>query len=202
MRKLSPKSRNFGVALGAGAIGIAVFASTAAFGLPWDIDMSDSQSVKAYERLMKPLPESVVAQPNVLTPKHYPMNYTPQSPEAAAARNPVPDDEGHRTKGEEAYITFCAPCHGVDGVNLGPVAGKGQGWAVPVLSGAYGVLRNRSDGWVYSTIRNGSISGMMPRYGHALSDEEMWSVVRYIRTFEGSAYMMPAAPVAAQESTR
>jgi mono/diheme cytochrome c family protein len=199
MLKSRLKSRNLRVAFGAAAVGIAAFASTAAFGLPWDLDMTDAQSVKAYERLMQPLPDGVVAQPNVLTPKHFPMNYAPQSPEAAAAQNPFPDDEAHRAKGEEAYQTYCTPCHG-DGVNLGPVAAKGKGWAVPVLAGQYGVLRNRSDGWVYSTIRNGSISTMMPRYGHALSEEEIWSVVRYVRTFEGSAYVMPAAPAAPQEN--
>jgi mono/diheme cytochrome c family protein len=187
--------------VGAAVVGALGLASTAAFGLPWDLDMTDSQAVRAYERLMKPLPEGVVAQPNLITPKLLAArNYAPQSPEAAAAVNPVSDDEATRARGKASYETYCTPCHG-DGTNLGPVAAKGQGWAVPVLAGQYGVLRNRSDGWVYSTIRNGSISTMMPRYGHALSDEEMWSIVRYIRTFEGSAYQMPTpAPAAPQET--
>ena len=42
--------------------------STAAWALPWNVDMVDSDAVKAYEQEMRTLPQGVVAQPNALTP--------------------------------------------------------------------------------------------------------------------------------------
>jgi hypothetical protein len=41
----------------------------------------------------------------------------------------------------------------------------------------------RSDGYLYATIRNGSI--VMPAYGDAMSADERWQVVLFLRKLQG-----------------
>ena len=88
--------------------------------------------------------------------------------------------------------TYCAPCHGVDGQNLGPVAQPGRYPGVVALAGNAGVAKHRTDGWIYLTIRNGG--AIMPYYGWAMSDDEIWATVHYIRTMPNSQYIPPAPP--------
>jgi len=47
------------------AAGLAL--SGQALAMPWDLDMVDAETVKAYERAMAPLPAGVMSQPNLLT---------------------------------------------------------------------------------------------------------------------------------------
>lgn len=182
--------RPVGFALGALAlIGTAV-GSKAAFGLPWDVDMVDSQAVKAYERKMEPLPDGVVSQSNVISPKVYQPVYGIASPETAALRNPLDSSPETLALGQTMFTMYCTPCHG-DGTTLGPLSAPGYVPAIPQLAGANGRLRMRSDGWVYMTIREGSLSKIMPAYGYAMTREEQWSVVAYSRTLPDSAYIAP-----------
>lgn len=177
------------------AAGIAVLVlgtSSVALGLPWDIDMVDTVIVKGYERAMPGPPAGVVAQPNIASPMGYAPNLRRESPEAQALANPLPDDEATRLRGKVMMETYCAPCHGADGVNLGPVAAPGRVPGVVPLAGPAGISKLRSDGWIYLTIRNGG--AIMPAYSWAMSDAEMWSIVRYLRTLP-NAQQTPAAPV-------
>jgi mono/diheme cytochrome c family protein len=177
------------VAVAAAVVGVA---STAAWALPWDIDMFDAQSVKAYEEPMRPLPAGVVSQANITSPKSFVENYDRVTPQGQALLSPFDATPETLARGERMYGVYCTPCHG-DGVTLGPVAAPGRVPAVAVLAGPNGVLKNRTDGWVYLTIRNGS--AIMPPYGYAMTDTEMWSVVHYVRTLPGAAHV-PAAPPA------
>jgi mono/diheme cytochrome c family protein len=86
------------------------------------------------------------------------------------------------------YNIYCSPCHG-DGVNLGTVAQPGRYPGVVALAGDNGILKARNDGWVYLTIRNGG--AIMPNYGWAMSDTEMWSIVDYVRTMPKSQFVPP-----------
>ena len=165
--------------------------SSAAIGLPWDIDMADTQIVKAYEQRMSGPVEGTVAQPHLLTPEPQVRNLARTSPEGQALTSPYPADQQQLALGTQMYGIYCTPCHGVDGVNLGPVAQPGRLPGVVPLAGPAGVARLRTDGWIYLTIRNGG--AVMPTYGWAMSDEEMWAVVRHVRSLAGAAYV-PTAP--------
>lgn len=182
-----------------GAIAFAVVGalatSTVALGLPWDIDMSDGRQVKAYERDMGTLPDGVVSQqrgPARTSTSGYATNHLRGTPEGEALVNPLAGDEAAIATGKVMFTTYCAPCHG-DGVNLGTVAGSPPNRmpGVSVLAGANGVARTRTDGYIYLTIRNGG--NVMPSYGWAMNDREIWSTVAYVRTLENAA-----APVAPQ----
>ncbi len=181
--------------LGWSAAVAALAVSSVALGLPWDIDMADAQTQKAYEARMLPLPDGVVAQDNLLTPKGFQTNALRGSPESKKLLAPVSNAE--RVKlGNQMYDAYCYPCHGSDGVELGPVAMRDSApdrfpGVVP-LAGPGGVAKSRDDHWIYLTIRNGGAN--MPAYGHTMSDEEMWSIVHYIRTFDNAQYVDPNAP--------
>ena len=64
--------------------------------------------------------------------------------------------------------------------------------AVAGLAGPDGRLQRPSDAWVYATIRNGSISTLMPAYGYAMDEREVWSVIHSMRTLDNGAYVPPA----------
>lgn len=165
--------------------------------LPWSIDMVDAEMVKAYERPMAPLPEGVRSQPHLLTPIAWRRNWAFQGYTQAEPANPyagATQDESLMALGERMYTVYCQPCHG-NGPQLGPVGQPGKYPAVAILGGPDGRLQNLSDAWVYLTIRNGSMSKLMPAYGYAMTDDEMWALTTWMRQDEYFADGRgPAAP--------
>lgn len=193
------------------AVALATCLSSTAWALPWNIDMADSASVKAYEHAMAVLPDGVMSQSNLLTPISYRRNWALTGPDvntltADSVLGEAFDmkDAGHITKGGVLYNTYCVPCHG-DGVNLGPVGQPGRYPAVAVLAGATGRLSKVSDGWLYLTVRNGSLSTLMPGYSFALDDREIWSLISFLRSetvLKGTTYVPPeTAPAATTGGT-
>ena len=172
-------------------VAVALTATTAAFGLPWDIDMADSPAVKAYEQKMRLHAEGVVSQENLLTPQAFVQNYDRATPEGQALTNPYATDAASLATGAEMYRIYCSLCHG-DGVTLGPVAQPGRLPGVAVLFGKNGVVSSRTDGHLYLTIRNGG--AIMPRYGHTMTDREMWSIVQWLRQQPGGAQPVATPP--------
>jgi mono/diheme cytochrome c family protein len=154
--------------------------------------MADGATVKAYEAQMPGLPEGVVSQPSMSSPKTYTVNFVRGSDAGQALVSSYPADAETLALGGKMYGIYCTPCHGVDGVNLGAVAQPGRLPGVVPLAGPAGVAKNRNDGWIYLTIRNGG--AIMPPYGHAMSDREMWSTVAYVRTLDNAKYVPPEAP--------
>lgn len=75
-------------------------------------------------------------------------------------------------KGGQIYASYCASCHGVNGV--------------PLMSDAPNFARSerllRPDVFVVTAIREGKNS--MPSYQGVLSDSEILDVVVYLRTLE------------------
>lgn len=180
----------------AGVFGFLALTSTVAFGLPWDIDMADAQSTKAYEYLMVAPPEGVVPQENILTPTQFAENYALGSQAGKALQNPVPNSEVHKELGAKMYQTYCTPCH-ADGQSLGKVSEAGYP-GIALLAGKNGRLAKLTDGDVYMTIRNGK--GLMPDYTWAMNETEIWSLVHHLRTLPNGAYVPPAP--AAEEAAQ
>jgi mono/diheme cytochrome c family protein len=184
--------------LRAAVIAIGVGVAGAAGALPWTLDMVDSAIVKAYRQPMRPLADGVVAQANILSPEAFTPQISWADAQAGKLQAPFPSSPEVVADGQKWYGVYCTPCHG-DGVKLGPVADAGFP-AVAVLAGPDGRLFRLSDAWVYATIRNGSISQLMPPYGYAMDEQEMWSIVHYMRTLDNGAYV-PPAPVDAAGGT-
>lgn len=189
------KLRSSRIAAAAAALGL-LSVSTIAVGLPWDIDMADSQAVDAYAERMRTLPEGIVSQDDIMSPAKYQANYVrgTEGSERDLAPNATPTSI---ELGATMYQTYCYPCHGDQGGaggELGPVAWTEAAPArlkgIPYLAGPNGVSKDRTDHWIYFTIRNGG--GNMPSYGHAMNKEEMWSIVHYMRTLPNAMRVAPA----------
>jgi mono/diheme cytochrome c family protein len=187
---------------------VGLLAAGVAWASPWDIDMVDAHSFKAYEWKMLPQPtSSVQRQPTGPKPATaYQTAYVAnvdrtQSAVVDTMVNPFPADEAHIAEGKRLFQVTCAPCHGVEGKGGGPVTNHNPAQGLnrfplpaPLLSGAGAVTAVRSDGYLYATIRNGG--ALMPAYGISLTEQERWSIVTYMRTLDGAQYTAPAAPAA------
>lgn len=173
----------------AGLFGFVALTSSLAFGLPWDIDMADAQTVKAYEWEMGVVPEGTVPQANVLSPVRYAQNHQLGDDDLASVRNPLSGSPTVLETGERMYNVYCAACHG-DGKELGAVAANYPG--VAILAGSNGRLSKIQDGRLYATIRNGY--GLMPSYGWAMNEDEIWSLIHHLRTKDNGKYVAPAPP--------
>lgn len=102
--------------------------------------------------------------------------------------NPVPPTESSLARGEELYLRFCAPCHGPDGSGA-------SGYIIPAGYPPFPLVTDRvrqfSDGYIYGMIRVGR--GLMPSYGHRISEFDRWNVVNYVRLLQG---VLPSPPPA------
>jgi len=98
-------------------------------------------------------------------------------------------------RGESKYGVFCATCHGQAGKGDGMIHKRAlelqtPGWVQPTdLTSS--VVVARENGHIYNTITNG-IRNMMP-YGHALSVDDRWAVVLYVRALQQSRQTQTAA---------
>jgi mono/diheme cytochrome c family protein len=98
---------------------------------------------------------------------------------AARQPNPVPRSTASTELGKARFQTLCAPCHGPEakGGVTGPVATKFI--PPPDLTNAE-LQKQRTDGYWHSYIMVGG--AVMPAYGEALSSQEAWHVVNYLRS--------------------
>ncbi len=88
--------------------------------------------------------------------------------------------------GEVLFQRYCSTCHGPAGAGDGPVAGAPFGTGpfglVLPIGGATSVVRNLSDGHIFTTISLGR--GRMPHY-RRIPREERWDIVNYVRELNG-----------------
>jgi mono/diheme cytochrome c family protein len=103
---------------------------------------------------------------------------------AAKVPNPIKATPQSIAIGKERYATFCAPCHGPEakGGVTGPVATKFI--PPPDITNA-DLQRQRTDGYWHSYIIVGG--AVMPAYGEALSSQEAWHIVNYLRSLAPGA---------------
>jgi mono/diheme cytochrome c family protein len=94
-------------------------------------------------------------------------------------KNPLTADQESTAAGQEAFSHFCVACHGLDGQNTGvPFADR---MSPPVPSLASKEVQSYTDGQLKWVIDNGLWPSGMPGSKGILSDEEIWSIVLYIR---------------------
>ena len=110
---------------------------------------------------------------------------------AAKVPNPVKPTRESVAVGKERFDVFCQPCHGAEakGGVTGPVATKFI--PPPDLTNAE-LHRQRTDGYWHSYIMVGG--AVMPAYGEALSSQEAWHIVNYLRSLVATAPARAAKP--------
>ena len=106
------------------------------------------------------------------------MYHSPAEREAAAARrNPVAASAESVRKGGELFTIYCTPCHGQSGRGDGPVSTK---FVPPADLTNPELHKVRTDGYWQSYLSAGG--AVMPSYAEALTPDERWHVVNYLRT--------------------
>ena len=96
---------------------------------------------------------------------------------AAKRRNPVQATPQSIAAGKALFAIHCTPCHGPGGKGDGLVSPKFI--PPPDLTNA-SLQKQRTDGYFQHVIGTGG--AVMPAYGEALSPEERWDVVNYLRS--------------------
>ncbi len=95
------------------------------------------------------------------------------------AKNPISATPANIAAGKTAFSHYCVACHGLDGQNTGvPFA---DNMAPPVPSLASTNVQSYTDGQLKWVIDNGIFPSGMPASKGILTDEEIWSIVVYVR---------------------
>jgi cytochrome c553 len=94
-------------------------------------------------------------------------------------RNPIRSTAASVHEGREAFSHYCAACHGLDGQNTGVPFAERMSPPVPRLSSAE--VQSYTDGQLKWVIDYGVSPSGMPGSRGILSDEEIWSIVVYLR---------------------
>jgi mono/diheme cytochrome c family protein len=85
--------------------------------------------------------------------------------------------EGDSVSGREIYVNTCIRCHGIDGTGAQSIR------LVPAPADLSSpAVQNRLDGTLFRRIHEGKPNTAMGAWKHALSDEEIWDVLAYVRT--------------------
>jgi mono/diheme cytochrome c family protein len=115
------------------------------------------------------LSATMVAQPK---PWVVPANFT-------SMKNPVAKGDASTKAGLALYTKNCASCHGK--------AGLGDGVKARTLKDSPGDFskadfQKQSDGDLFYKTKSGRSE--MPKYDGKLTDDDMWNIVNYMRTFK------------------
>jgi len=146
-------------------------------------DMMESPSVKAQDYN----PDNVGEQAMLVPPEHTvargnaPYNCKMDSFTAEnVVKNPTVKSEELLARGQTAYQTFCAVCHGALGDGESTMKTYFPGGVPSVISEK---IRGWKDGGIYHLMRCGR--GLMGSYESQVTNEEdRWAIVQYIREMQ------------------
>jgi cytochrome c553 len=94
-------------------------------------------------------------------------------------KNPLPDTAATRADGKEAFSHYCVACHGMDGQATGvPFVNH---ISPPIPSLASPDVQSYTDGQLKWILDYGIQPSGMPGSKGTLSDEELWSIVVFLR---------------------
>ena len=186
------KLRNLSRMLIAGAVASCAALSVAAasaYAFPWSTDMYRGPQVSTFAEAPRTMPDGVLPTDGIHYNNHYGQ---PEGMPATAAHppmkleimtiklhNPRQPDAANLAKGKERFETNCSPCHGMNGEGDGTVVHLLHRKPANLMTG---VSKNLPDGYIYGYIRNGGVA--MPSYDEAMSSDERWDVVLYIRDMQ------------------
>lgn len=96
---------------------------------------------------------------------------------AAKKKNPFPADEKSLTAGKKVYVEECLSCHGEKGKGDGPGAKDLKKHPLNFTTEAF---HAQTDGALFWKITEGRKP--MPAYAKAVTEEDRWHVINYLRT--------------------
>lgn len=89
----------------------------------------------------------------------------------------LPLTESRAQKGAQLFDGYCTSCHGGPGIDRSAV-GKGLNPSAPHLARVEGAW---SDAELYWITKNGIRMSGMPAFGQTLKEDEIWSLVAFLR---------------------
>ena len=116
--------------------------------------------------------------------------YKPYDAEAAKLKNPVAATRETIEKGKALYRRHCASCHGVGGKGDGGQALSG-GEPSDLTDDKWDT--GSTDGEIFVVIRDG-LSADMLAYKDKLKDDQIWTLVIYLRSLGPKASKGKATP--------
>jgi len=94
-------------------------------------------------------------------------------------KNPLPATPDNWADGKEAFSHYCVACHGMDGQNTGvPFVDH---VSPPIPSLASDDVQRYTDGQLKWILDNGIRPSGMPGSKGILSDDELWSIIIFLR---------------------
>jgi mono/diheme cytochrome c family protein len=94
-------------------------------------------------------------------------------------KNPIENTPAGIADGKEAFSHYCAACHGLDAQNTGVPFADRMSPPAPSLAGKD--VQSYTDGQLKWVIDFGIWPSGMPGSKGILSDDEIWSIVLYLR---------------------
>lgn len=94
-------------------------------------------------------------------------------------KNPLAPTAENLAAGKEAFGHYCTACHGLDGQNTGVPFADHMGPPLPPLTSPD--VQSYTDGQLKYILDNGLWPSGMPASRGTLSDDELWSIVLYLR---------------------
>ncbi len=88
-----------------------------------------------------------------------------------------PAGQGDIVSGREIYANTCIRCHGIDGKGA-----RGVQLVPQPADLSSPAVQNRLDGTLFKRIHEGKPNTAMGAWKYALSDDEIWDVLAYVRT--------------------
>ena len=111
--------------------------------------------------------------------------------EQGGPSNPLSPDAATLVAGRTLYAANCVSCHGTGGKGDGPgAAGLNPR---PADFSQHMVPGKHTDGQVFLWIKDGFPGTAMPAWGSRLSDDQIWQLVVFLRTFGAAAAVKSAA---------
>ncbi|MCW5794596.1 MAG: cytochrome c [Nitrospira sp.] len=103
--------------------------------------------------------------------------------EARALVSPLPESPEAVERGKALYAGkgTCINCHGQEGDGNGPVGAQLN--PAPRDFQHHGFWRHRTEGEIFWIIKHGSPGTSMTGFADQLTDEEIWALIQYERTF-------------------
>jgi len=101
------------------------------------------------------------------------------NPEAAKIKNPVASTPESFAAGKALFMKNCRFCHGEDAKGDGPMAPK-DSHPANLVDDKWD--RGSTDGEIFAVIRNGAGPKFEMKPQKALSDQDIWNIINYVRS--------------------
>jgi len=101
------------------------------------------------------------------------------NPEAAKVKNPVAATPESIAAGKATFMKTCKFCHGEDAKGDGPMAPK-DSHPANLVDDKWD--RGSTDGEIFAVIRNGAGPKFEMKPNKALSDQDIWNIINYLRS--------------------